>query len=131
MNTPKTIFAAFTVTLIAAGGLLVAQTTRQHQGVAHLEKLSAALNLTDQQKQQAMSIFQEERAAAKPIRQSLKQEHAGKSPEEVQQLAQTDAPQLAQLATVHAAALTKLNAILTPDQQQKFASMHHRERAKQ
>ncbi len=117
MNTPKTIFAAITVTLIAAGGLLVAQTAHQQRGAERLEKLSVALSLTDQQKQQANAIFQDERAAAKPIRQSLKQAD--------------DPQQRAQLADIHAAARTKLNAILTPDQQQKFASMHQHQRAKQ
>lgn len=142
MKPLKTLLTTVTLSAVAAGALLVAQTAPAHHG-AHKwgAKMAATLNLTDQQKAQAKSIFGEARMEAKPVRQSLKQERlairqavqAGKSPADIQAMAQSEGPQLAQLAGIRAAAMTKFYAILTPDQQQQFATarqqMHQRHNA--
>ena len=132
MKPIKTILTSIAVTAVAASGLLMAQ-----QG--HGSRLATTLNLNDQQKQQAKAIFQEERAAAKPIALSLQQQRqsvkdavaAGKPAADIQQLAQSEGQPMADLAAIRATAFAKLYAILTPDQQQKFLAMkqaHHSKR---
>lgn len=112
---------------LSAGGLMAAPPRANR-----VDRMSAALNLTDQQKQQAKSIFMSEREAAKPIRQELWQERkavqsaiqAGKPAAEIQQLAKNEGPVLADLAGMRASAFAKFYAVLTPAQQQKLASLH-------
>ena len=95
-------------------------------------RLSASLNLTDQQKQQAGTIFTSEREAARSIRQDLRKERgevqsaiqAGKPVAEVEQLAKQEGPALGNLAGMRAAAFAKFYAVLTPAQQQKLAGLH-------
>ncbi|MGA3028849.1 MAG: Spy/CpxP family protein refolding chaperone [Bryobacteraceae bacterium] len=129
---------------VLAAGLLFAQTgstpapnppaTAHGQGFHRrpmFARLARNLNLSDAQRQQAKSIFQDLRTQAKPIRTQLQQGRlalvnaavAGKSADELNQLAQTVAPQFAQLAALRAQALGKLYAILTPAQQQQFQTM--------
>jgi len=89
------------------------------------------LNLSDAQRQQARGIFQDLRAQAQPIRTQLQQGRlalvnaavAGKSADELNQLAQAQAAPAAQLAVLRAQALGKFYAILTPAQQQQFQTM--------
>src|ERR1700722_14850243 len=100
-------------------------------------QLAAALNLTDAQKSQMKSIFQEARQSAQPVRQQLKQIRqslqaavkAGDS-NQIQQLASTEGTEMGQLAAIHASARAKVFKMLTPEQQQKLstlqASMHGR-----
>lgn len=105
---------------------------RQRARVNFVDRMSATLNLTDQQKQQAKNIFTSEREAAQSIRQQLRQERksvqsaiqAGKPAAEVQQLAKNEGPALADLAGMRAAAFARFYAVLTPAQQQKLATMH-------
>jgi Spy/CpxP family protein refolding chaperone len=93
-----------------------------------------SLNMTDAQKQQAKTIFDEAHLASRSIHQSLKQIHqsvdaaiqAGKSPSEIEQMAQAEGPLQAQLAGIDAAARAKFYQSLTPDQQQKFIAMRKR-----
>ena len=128
----KPIIATLAICTVAAGGLLLAQTAaptpaRPHHGQFG-SHISAALGLTDQQKAQAKTIFADAHTAAQSVRQALKQERqqveaaiqAGKPPAEVQQIAQSEGPQLAQLAGIRAAAEAKFYGILTPEQQQKM-----------
>ena len=101
--------------------------------------LAAALNLTDAQKSQMKSIFQEAHQSAQPIRQQLKQTRqslqaavkAGDS-NQIQQLASTEGTEMGQLAAIHASARAQMFKMLTPEQQQKLstiqASMHSRRR---
>src|SRR5260370_22462980 len=99
--------------------------------------MAAALNLTDAQKSQMQSIFQEARQSSQPVRQQLKQTRqslqaavqAGDS-NQIQQLSATEGTEMGQLAAIHASARAKMFKMLTPEQQQKFsalqASMHGR-----
>jgi Spy/CpxP family protein refolding chaperone len=101
--------------------------------------MSTYLNLTDAQKSQMTSIFQEARQSAQPIRQQLRQTRqdlqtaikAGDSGQ-IQQLTAAEGTQMGQLAAIRASAQAKMYKILTPDQQQKLstlqAAMHGRRR---
>jgi len=96
-----------------------------------LARLAEKLNLSDAQRQQAKSIFQDMHEQAKPIRTQLQQGRlalmnaavAGKSADELNQLAQAQSAQVAQLAVLRAQAMGKFYAILTPAQQQQFQTM--------
>lgn len=104
-----------------------------------VDRMSAALSLTDQQKQQAKTIFTSEREAARSVRMQLREERkavqsaiqAGKPAAEVQQLAKNEAPALGDLAGMRAAAFAKFHAVLTPAQQQKLAGLHQQWRQRQ
>jgi Spy/CpxP family protein refolding chaperone len=92
--------------------------------------MAAALNLTDAQKSQMKSIFQEARQSSQPIRQQLRQTRqslnaavqAGNS-DQIQQLSATEGTQLGQLAAIHASARAKMFKMLTPEQQQKLSTL--------
>lgn len=126
----------FITAALSAGGLMAKADTalnnRHRQRAGLVEHMSTALNLTGQQKQQAKSIFMSERETARPIREQLRQERktvqsaieAGRPAAEVQQLAGKEGPALANLAGLRAGAFAKFHAVLTPDQQQKLASLH-------
>jgi Spy/CpxP family protein refolding chaperone len=121
--------------VLSAGGLMAkgdATVRRQHGARGHFfDRMSTALNLTEQQKQQAKTIFASEREAARPIRQELRQERksvesairAGKPAADVEQIAKNEGPALGNLAAIRADAAAKFYAVLTPEQQQKFASL--------
>jgi Spy/CpxP family protein refolding chaperone len=94
-------------------------------------RLARRLNLTDAQRQQAKGIFQGLRAQAQPVRAQLRQSRvalmdaavAGKSTDELNQIAQAQASQAAQLSVLRAQAFGKFYSILTPAQQQQFQTM--------
>jgi Spy/CpxP family protein refolding chaperone len=132
---------------ILAAGLMFAQTETTpapnppagHHGQGFqrrpmLARMARRLNLSDAQRQQAKGIFQDMRTQAQPIRTQLQQGRlalvnaavAGKSADDLNQLAQAQAPQIAQLAALRAQALEKFYAILTPAQQQQFQTMQSR-----
>jgi Spy/CpxP family protein refolding chaperone len=127
-----------TVTALGMTGLIAAVGEMGHMG-RHGRfgaRMSAELGLTDTQKAQAKAIFQNAHQSAMPVTQQLKQERqavqaaiqAGKSDQEIQQLAQSEGPQLSQLAAIRASAFAKFYAMLTPDQQQKLQALrqsHH------
>jgi Spy/CpxP family protein refolding chaperone len=108
----------------------------QHQGRSGA-MMAAALNLTDAQKSQMKSIFQEARQSSQPVRQQLRQTRqslqaavqAGNS-DQIQQLSATEGTEMGQLAAIRASARAKMFKMLTPEQQQKLstlqASMHGR-----
>ena len=99
--------------------------------------MAAALNLTDAQKSQMKSIFEEARQSSQPVRQQLKQTRqslqaaiqAGNS-DQIQQLSATEGTEMGQLTAIRASAHAKMFKMLTPEQQQKLstlqASMHGR-----
>lgn len=126
---------------LSAGGLMAKEdTSSQHRQAMRtnlVDRMSTALNLTDQQKQQAKTIFTSEREAARSVRLELRQDRkavqaaiqSGKQPAEVQQIAKNEGPALGNLAGMRAAAFDKFYAVLTPAQQQKLASLHQQHRA--
>jgi len=130
MSSLKTkILTLTTAATLTAGALLAAVPHNNHN---HLQKMAAQLGLTDAQQAQAKAIFQGARAAAKPVRQQLHQERqalqaaiqAGKSDQEIQQMASAEGPELAQLAAIRASASAKFYSTLTADQQQKLQALH-------
>jgi Spy/CpxP family protein refolding chaperone len=119
-----------------AGGLMAKQQrpmeSQQGARANRMERMAAALNLTDQQKQEARTIFMSERQAMRPTRQELLRERkavesaieTGKPAAEIQQLASKEGPALGRLAASRAVTSAKFHAMLTPAQQQKLASLH-------
>jgi Spy/CpxP family protein refolding chaperone len=95
--------------------------------------MSTALNLDNQQKQQAAAIFRSEHETASSARHQLRDERhavqmaiqAGRPLSEVQQLAKNEGPTLGDLAGMRAAAFDKFYGVLTPAQQRKLATLHN------
>jgi protein CpxP len=91
---------------------------------AMLDRLSAKLNLTDTQKQQAQSIFSAARESAQPIRTQLRQDRqalqaavkSGASDAQIDQLANQMGPLMAQSTAIRSKAFSKFYSILTPEQ---------------
>lgn len=92
---------------------------------------AAALGLTDAQKAQAKTIFQEARDAARPVTQQLREARAAlreavkaqKSDAEIDALAANEGALLGKLSAIRTKAAAKFYGILTPEQQQKFDSL--------
>jgi Spy/CpxP family protein refolding chaperone len=117
------IFAA--VATLGTGALLA-----QHKLGRH-GRMGAQLGLTDTQKSQARTIFQNSRQTARPVADQLRQDRqalqaaiqAGKSDQELQQLAAAQGADMGKLAGIRASAAAKFRALLTPEQQQKLDTM--------
>ena len=134
--TSRIAVITFLTAALSAAGLMATETNpsshRQGSRVNFVDRMSATLNLTDQQKQQARAIFMSERESARTVRDELRQERktvqsaiqAGKPPAEIQQIAKNEGPALGNLAGMRAAAFAKFYAVLTPAQQQKLAAVH-------
>lgn len=96
-----------------------------------LQRFAQALNLTDDQKAQAKSIFQDARQSAQPIMKQLMEERAalrdaakaGKSDAEIDQLSTQVGTLSGQLAAIHSKAFEKFYALLTPEQRAKADSL--------
>ena len=129
-NLSKSIFTTAAAALVA-GGILLAQGPHAGGPGGHQNFLATYLNLTDAQKAQLKTISDNAKQTSEPLRQTLKQQEqavedaikAGKSPTEIEQLANAEGPTLGQLAAVKASMNAQLFAILTPDQQQKMSTM--------
>jgi Spy/CpxP family protein refolding chaperone len=98
--------------------------------------LSSYLNLTPAQQAQEKSIFQGARQSGQPIRQQLKQTRQSlraavqaNDAAAIQQLAASEGGQIGQLAAIRSTAMAKVYQMLTPDQQQKLASLQQARRA--
>jgi Spy/CpxP family protein refolding chaperone len=134
---------------LVAAGITLAQTApsgtdnsnnppaRSHSGKRamarnHFGKLAEQLNLTDAQKEQAKTIFQEARQQAQPIRQQLRENRealaaavkAGKGDAEIQQLSATTGSLMGQLTAIRTEAFAKVYATLTPEQRTKADQLH-------
>ena len=124
----KKLFAGLAVAVVGAGSLLAAQPARRHGGFMNV--MATYLNLTDAQKTQAQSIFQEARQSAKPIAMQLRDDRkalqtaakAG-STDQIQQLAAAEGAGIGKLAAIRASAFAKMYKTLTPDQQQKLDAL--------
>jgi len=134
----KLLIVTTAAALSATGLLAAAETGHMGRHGRFGARMAAELGLTDAQKAQAKTIFQTAHQSAMPVRQQLKQERqavraaaqAGKSDQEIQQLAQAEGPQLAQLAGIRASAFAKFYSMLTPDQQQKLQTLRQSHRGK-
>jgi Spy/CpxP family protein refolding chaperone len=139
MNPLRNKFVAWTaVAALGAASLFAAETSaagghRHGRGAF----LSSQLGLTAAQQTQAKAIFQDARQSTQPIRQQLKQTRQSlraaveaNNTAQIQQLAATEGSQAGQLAAVRSTAMAKVYQILTPDQQQKLASLRQARQAR-
>ena len=126
-------FAAVTT---LASGMMFAQApspspntqARPHNFIRqHMARIAQQLNLTDTQKQQAKTIFQQARQTAQPVREQLKQNRqalaeaakAGNGEAAIQQLSARQGNLLGQMVAVRTEAFAKFYATLTPEQRTK------------
>ena len=130
---PKKLFTLAAVTALGAAGLFAQAAPHKmarRNGGRFARVMAMALNLTDAQKSQVQSIFQDSFQQAKPIRQQLRQNRmnlqaavkAGDTTQ-IQQLSSAEGAEMGQLAGIRANAMSKVYKTLTPDQQQKFDSL--------
>ncbi|MBV9506610.1 MAG: Spy/CpxP family protein refolding chaperone [Acidobacteriia bacterium] len=97
----------------------------------HLARVAQRLNLTDAQKQQARSIFQQARQQAMPIREQLKQNRqalqaaakSGQGEAQIQQLAKVQGDLLAHMVAIRTESAAKFYGMLTPEQRAKADQM--------
>jgi Spy/CpxP family protein refolding chaperone len=116
---------SFLLPLFVAG-ILSAQPAA-HNRRPMMQRLTANLNLTADQQNQAKAIFQGARQQSKAMAPQLQQQHqalsaAIKTDNEAQidQITQQNAQFSAQARAIHAKAIAKFYSILTPDQKAKF-----------
>jgi Spy/CpxP family protein refolding chaperone len=131
--------------IVALGaGMLLAQTTAtapkgagRARGVRTLvrKRLVQALDLTPDQQQQAKTIMQGARQTAQPLAQQLKQDRAALTAAiqagdsaKIQQLSTDMGGLRGRMLAVRSDAMSKLYAILTPDQKAKAAEFRQKAR---
>ena len=139
MTSFRTKFAAWTAVAALGAASLFAATTTPAAGHRHGRMgafLSNYLSLTPAQQTQAKSIFQSARQSSQPVRQQLRQTRQSlqaavqaNDEAQIQQLASTEGGQMGQLAAIRGTAMAKVYQILTPDQQQKLASLRQARKA--
>jgi len=135
----KKLAACTAIAALGAVSLFAAETAAEgahrhgHRGAF----LSSQLNLTPAQQTQAKAIFQDARQSAQPVRQQLKQTRQSlrtavqaNNAAQIQQLAGNEGSEVGQLAAIRGTAMAKVYQILTPDQQQKLASLREARRAR-
>jgi Spy/CpxP family protein refolding chaperone len=115
------------------------QPAGRHQGARrHRARLAQALNLTDAQKAQAKTIFQQARESAKPVREELKENRealaaavkAGKKDADLQKLAMEQGKLRGQMVAIRTEAFAKFYQTLTPEQRTKADRMRSRSERK-
>ncbi len=136
----KNKFAAWTAIAAFGADSLFAAETSDAGGHRHGRMggfISRQLNLTPAQQAQEKSIFQTARQSAQPVRQQLRQTRQSlraavqaNNTAQIQQLAATEGSQVGQLAAIRGTAMAKVYQILTPEQQQKLASLRQAQRAR-
>src|SRR5262249_33588130 len=97
-----------------------------------VEHIGTILDLTDAQKATAKNLFTDAKSQADPIVTQLKAGHtamadavkANKSDAEMNDLAARQGVLVGQLAAIHAKAMAKFYAQLTPDQKAKADRLH-------
>lgn len=127
------------VAALGATGLFAAETAPVQHWRAHarFDRFMSNLNLSDAQKTQVKSIFQDARQSAMPIRRQLRQTrtslHAAiqaNDTAQIQQLATTEGAESGQLAAIRSAAFAKVYQNLTADQKSKLEAMAQTRRAR-
>ncbi len=93
-------------------------------------RMTKRLNLTDAQKQQAKTIFQQAKQSAQPVRDQLKQDRQALTAAvenndtvKIGQLSTTIGSLQGQLVSIRSSAMAKFFATLTPDQKAKAEQM--------
>jgi Spy/CpxP family protein refolding chaperone len=135
MKIKNRILAAAGTLVLATGAFAAAEQAREHRahnrGGHFLERAATQLELTDSQKQFAQSVFKENREAARPLMQQLRQGREqmaaavkANNDAEITRIANQQAQLTAQLHALQAKALAKFYAQLTPEQKAKADSMY-------
>ncbi len=151
----KRSFLKIAAAAALAGGMALAQTTAPAPAPAPQpgqaktairprmrirQRILQALNLTDAQKQQAKSIFQQARQNAQPIRQQLKQNRQAlaaavkaNDTAQIQSLSTQQGNLRGQALAIRSEAMAKFYSTLTPEQRAKADQIHQqiRERMQQ
>jgi Spy/CpxP family protein refolding chaperone len=127
----KRILTIFAAVAALAAGIVFAQapaatTQAPAPRAAARQRIIQALNLTDAQKTQAKTIFQQTRQQTQPVRDQLKQNRQAlaaavkaNDTNQIQQLSQAQGSLLAQMVGARAQARAQLYSMLTPDQRTK------------
>ena len=128
-------FAALTaVAALGAGSLVFAAET--HQGAKHVHRNGALMQvLTDSQKAQAKTVFEQARETAKPIRQQLMENRkalraaaeAGNT-SQIQKLSATEGNEIGQLMAIRSSAFSKVYQTLSAEQKQKLTELQQARR---
>ena len=106
--------------------------TPVHRPYARMrQNMKKALNLTDTQKQQARTIFQEARQKTQPIRAELRQNRESMAQAikadnraDIQKLSKTDGELMGRLLTARNEAKAKFYSLLTPEQRATAQKLH-------
>lgn len=127
---------------VLAAGMAMAQTTppantqpntssktgqTEHNRPTMMQRLTADLNLTPQQQTQAKQIFDQSREQRRALGPKLREEREAminaiktNNVREIDRLTQSNSQLNAQAAGIHAKAMAKFYAILTPEQKTKM-----------
>lgn len=134
MSIKKQILGVAAAAALAAGALFAqqAQQPPKPRGEHMQQFLAEQLNLTEAQKTQAQTIFDQAKTQAKPVADQLRQGRdqmiqaikAGKSDAELQQIADQQGQLMAQVSGIRAKAFAKFYTLLTPDQKTKADSLY-------
>ena len=127
-------FAALTAAAaLGASSLVFAAET---QGPRHFRRDGALMQvLTDSQKAQAKTVFQQARETAKPIRQQLMENRKSLqaavqsgNTDQIQKLSAMEGSEIGQLMAIHSTAFSKVYQSLNPDQKQKLSELQQARR---
>jgi len=130
----RATFAKIAAVAIVAIGTIwgQAQTNPTWSRQNRVERIAAKLNLTDAQKEQAKTFFDDAPNATQPVFQELRNTHkaladavkTSKTEVEIQQLANNQGQLTAKLVGANAIAFSKLYNILTPEQRTQADQLH-------
>ena len=122
------------IATLALLGTLIGLAQPPVQKIPH--RTLKALNLSDAQKQQAKSLFQQSKQNAQPLRQQLKQNREaisaaiqGNNAAEIQRLAGLQGNLQSQMIANRAQAMAKFYATLTPEQAARAKEMRDKRKA--
>jgi Spy/CpxP family protein refolding chaperone len=136
MKIKNRILATFGALALATGAFAAAEQAREHRahnrGGHFLDRAATQLDLTDAQKQFAQSLFRENREAARPLMQQLREGREqmaaavkANNDAEITRIANQQAQLTAQLHALQAKSLAKFYAQLTPEQKVKADGMYN------
>ncbi len=134
MQFTKKLAAGVAVVALGAAGLFAqaqqAAPRRFHNPDRNFRVMATALNMTDAQRAQARTIFDQAKQSAQPVRQqlmetrkSLRAAVESSSTDQIQKLASTEGTEIGQLTAIRSEAFAKVYKTLTPEQQQKLHSL--------
>jgi protein CpxP len=125
----KRTLMTFAATGLLAAGMAFAQPpAARHQ---HAQRMAQALNLTDAQKAEAKSMFQQTRQATQPVRDQLKQTRQelaaavkANDTAAIERLSAKQGQLMGRLTAARTEAMAKFYQTLTPEQKTKADQLH-------